>query len=133
MDSTWQLLLAALPGIIPGTFALIGLWRLRRTQAERTDAERKDIEDQITGRVLARAKKEINGLSCENKMLKEDNEELSKRVQSLEENSIVLHENHEKLQFLVVDLKDGVHLLCGQLSKVGIEPAFSIGELDGGD
>lgn len=140
MDNIWPILLSSLIGIIPGTLALIGLWKLRKTQAERTDAERKDIEDQITERVLERARKEINGLTLENEKVtkeletvKKDRVKLTGRVRELEARCRKMQAKHESLEQMVESLKDGIMLLCQQLSDAGVEPVFVLEDTNEGD
>jgi chromosome segregation ATPase len=146
MDSIWQLLLTAIIGIITGAVVpLILQWRSKRAEAIKLTAESvkieidgKNIEDQITERVLERAKSHINGLSSENLNLKtqleivqREKEELAERVRQLEEKDLITQVKYTELLAMFNALKEGICLLCEQLNEVGIEPVFVIEEAGG--
>ena len=62
-----------------------------------------------------------------------ENDALKKRVGILEAKYKVVQKEQEELHEMVATLKDGIFLLCNQLSEAGLEPAFTLEELDGGD
>lgn len=172
-DLFWQLLFTALIGITTGAVVpLILQWRSKgaeaaksKEEAEKTEAERKDIEDRITARVLERAQKEVESLSLKNEDLEKDvrklegliaervlirteefiafslekdelkkaNDKLMDRVQQLEDRCVIMQAEQERVLAKVACLERGIGLLCEQLSDAGMEPVFSIEELDEGD
>lgn len=134
MDNVWQFLLTALIGITTGAVVpLVLQWRSKRAEAAKTEAEQKDIEDQITERVLKRARAALNGLTSENKELKAEMSAVKEEKEALAARVEILESEYSRLEGLVEDLKEGFMVLCGQLRDAGIEPAISLEELNGGD
>lgn len=141
MDEFWQLLLVAMPGIITGAVVpLILQWKSKRAEAKKLEADYKVIEDDITERVLKRAREEINGLTSENKVLKKDLDDvkeekkaLADRVEHLENRCVVMQGEYDRLEALFNELKERFVQVCNQLRNAGIEPEISIEDLNGRD
>ncbi len=134
MDNLWQFLLVALPGIITGAIVPLVLnWRQKRAEAQKAEIEYKDIEDQITERVLKRAREEINGLTSENRALKKEMKIVKDEKEALTARVGILEAEYIRLEKLIEDLKDGFKVVCDQLRDAGIEPAIKLEDLNGGD
>jgi len=125
--------IAALCGIMPATYAIYqGRKKVR--------IEEKDLEDQITERVLARARGELDRLGSENIELRKkvscleissmENETLRNRVRELESQLKTLQAAHEDLARkyeevcrFVEEQEDCIFELTTQLEENHIKPA----------
>lgn len=109
-------LLAALIGIIPGCYAIYAQRREKKAAAANLEAEARKLADEITERVLRRARDEMAELTEENVALK-------KRLADFEE-----RHNREigELTSMVECLRNGVEQLCNQIRELGHEPVFNL-------
>ena len=83
--------------------AAVATWRKNRADVDKTDAEAKSLEDQITERVLKRA-----------------NEELKKRDERIDELTVevtAMRRENESLRL-------GVYALCKQIEALGHTPVY---------
>lgn len=106
--------LGALLGIIPGVYAIIAQRRERKAASLKHEVETRRLEDEITARVLERAKDEIAELTEENMTLSKEIRDLKAEV--------------EVLRKLVNRLKTGVRQLCVQIEELGHDPVFDLDE-----
>lgn len=138
MTEIWQLLLTALVGIISGAVVPVILqWRSRRAEAKKITVEYRKIEDEITERVLRRAKEEISGLVLENEELRnrirdvvEEKKKLACRVNQLEDKCVVMQAEYDRLLVMLDELRAALESVCKQLSDAGIKPAVEVGIID---
>ena len=147
-------LLAALIGMISGVYAVWSQRRSTAASADKAEAEKEKITEEITKIVLERAREEVKSLRGENEFLEGENLALKKRVDNLEvvcEEIKTLRTEHQKaveenvalkqrmteleaeqkrLLQLVRRLEDGVRQLCKQVREAGLEPVFTVNEDD---
>ena len=112
--------LGAMIGIIPGTYAIYAQRREKRATSQRAEAEARRLTDEITERVLERAKSEIADLTEENMTLRLKLARLEAKYDS----------EIASLARRVAFLTNGVRLLCCQIRELGHDPVFDLDEED---
>lgn len=110
-------ILIALIAAAPGLFALIGTLKKDSAEASKTRSEREQLEDEITARVLQRARSEIDALHAELEREREARRDLEQRHIGVLERVRLLESERE-------EWKIGIGLLLGQLINAKIEPTW---------
>jgi uncharacterized membrane protein (DUF106 family) len=113
MDSV---VIGGLFGLIGGIVAILADRQLKRATVGKTDAERQDLEDRITERVLLRAEAEMAKLKQANDELRTENEQLRR-------------DNAEQLKMMRVIRVITIRLV-NKMEKAGIESDLTEEERD---